>query len=635
MTRKRQMHAQHRREKKLRDLRRRISKADSLGRRVPPTVEAYEQICAKGDKKLGQTLIARHTRRMDCIRLSDEHMRVRILSTLVPITILDMSLLHLGASVRRPPAAYIGGWVDHIAWGVDSAVAVVRMLLCGQIVGAAALARNQLERWTLHRATSTGVRQRPGESTGEYIARVWSAHDEFDVDWFSGDRPPDALQETDGDVGEPEIDHKHIVISDGSEICPAVLYVFLSEIMHGRELLEASAWDSGGLLDQADWPDDLYVATGVITDTITLCLRELRVATTTLAARRGIDRAKEALIGSLDTFSKPDPELDSASNDGHAKSSRPTLPHLTTLIPLLPQEGLHPDVVQGIRQQADVYEAVLHGQRPAGRLFRDDELTTYAFAWHRARSVRTALKALHIEQRMLGDDFDADSLSHRASGWILVSEAMSLLGQWHPRTESAASCKLIGTALRSANWLWLEDDDRAMAVLRCVLEQTSRLRTWRLKPAKAQKLEGKPETTPRDWLEAAGWKRLLALNKALGELAHTKATSRWSGARELLAKFQMDVDDDRAIFTARGSCLTFVQKLAAQELCAEMKTISPTISEALARIFERGGWTMDSQAGSIEAQLDLIWAHRKADLGVSDFVAMPELWPSRNKFRTE
>ncbi|GFJ82646.1 hypothetical protein Phou_068260 [Phytohabitans houttuyneae] len=100
---------------------------DRVGRKVRPTVEAYERVASKNAKKLAQTLIARHTLRIDALQRIEDYLRIPILSALAPITILDLALTHLGASTRRSPAAYIGGWVDHLAWGVDSAITVVRV----------------------------------------------------------------------------------------------------------------------------------------------------------------------------------------------------------------------------------------------------------------------------------------------------------------------------------------------------------------------------------------------------------------------------------------------------------------------------------------------------------------------------
>ncbi|GGK31715.1 hypothetical protein GCM10010124_25610 [Pilimelia terevasa] len=142
-------------------------------------------------------------------------------------------------------------------------------------------------------------------------------------------------------------------------------------------------------------------------------------------------------------------------------------------------------------------------------------------------------------------------------------------------------------------------------------------------------LESRPETTPRDWLEAAGWKRLTALNRALGELAHTKATSRWSGARELLAKFQQDINEEDAIYTARGAALDFVAELLARELAAEVSEISPTISEGLLRLFLEIGLCSEQHSYSLESRFNHIWSHRTTSLGDSDFILLPDLWPQQ------
>ncbi|MGW4497434.1 hypothetical protein ACWENR_02290 [Micromonospora sp. NPDC004336] len=471
------------------------------------------------------------------------------------------------------------------------------------------------------------MQQQPGESTTDYVARVWTAEDTFHPEWFSTTDPPDSLEEPEGTGNEPGIDHKHIIISDGSWICPALLYELLSEVMHGRALPDAVAWDSRGLLESHEWPEDMLMAIHVISDGITLCLRELRAAAAALAERSGKKRGVEVLKRSLDTFSEasqePEPEPDHPGV--RPAAAHVVTPPLLTLIPLLPNEGLSPKVTDFTSRMAAVYSSVMAGQRPAGRLFRDDELTTYAFAWHRARSIRTARAALRREERIKGEQFDLDSLSGRAARWVLLTESVSLLGRWLKIPEASAAATLIGTALRSAYWLWLEDDDRAMSVLRCVLEQAARLRTWRLKPTKAAVLESRAETTPRDWLEAAGWKRLTALNRALGEMAHAKATSRWTGARELLAKFQMDVDDMEAIYTARGASIDFVAQLVAQELCAAMKNISSDIAEGLRQVFLHVDLDPEPTQ-TLEEQLDHIWSHRGASLGDGDFVRLPELW---------
>src|SRR5262249_52397480 len=157
-------------------------------------------------------------------------------------------------------------------------------------------------------------------------------------------------------------------------------------------------------------------------------------------------------------------------------------------------------------------------------------MMSLSFVWHRDAAVQAALRALEVERKELGTKFNLDSLRSRGVWYSLTSEVAGLVGAW---TEGSASnaAGMISTSIRSAYWLWLEDDDRAMGVLRTTLEEAARLRTWRRRPDKARRLEASERTTPRDWLGAAGWRRLDALNRALGELAHARADSRWHGAR--------------------------------------------------------------------------------------------------------
>lgn len=608
---------------------RRALKADRRGQRVGSSLADYERVSGLGSDRLAETLIARHSRRMDGISRLPYPYRDRVMSRLAPVASLDLVLLLHGADRTRPPCAYGGGWIDHLMWGADSAVAASRLLLCGQFVGAAAVARNQLERWTMHRAFNAGVAQSEGESTLDYVARAWSVPDRF---FAVRSHEPTVSESFDADdesvsAEEPVVQHAHVTLSDGWEVCPAVLYGGLSEIMHARELRFATLWDVEGFrVSDQGWPEDVSVALGVITDTISLCLRQLRIAAATVAQERGDLRSVELLRSTLDGFSLPDPAQESAPSlkrrdvQGHRAPfalAPPSSPPLLTLAPLTPEEGLS-SRAQGILEALhETFEKTARGTRPAGRLYKDDEFVTLAFGWHRARSAHTALRGLEEERELLGDEFNIDGIAARSTALILVSEASGLLGLWHPDAHVAAAAACVGSGLRSANWLWLEDDDRAMSVLRCVLEQTARLRVWRCKPTKALLLESRWQTTPRDWMEEAGWRRLTALNRALGEFAHTKPTSRWSGARELLAALQIEVDRDRALLTARGASIEFVTSLSAQETTALVADLSPTVAERMQELFESVGIAMSPD--SVEAKLNHIWKLRSAGLGTPDF----------------
>jgi hypothetical protein len=154
-----------------------------------------------------------------------------------------------------------------------------------------------------------------------------------------------------------------------------------------------------------------------------------------------------------------------------------------------------------------------------------------------------------------------------------------------------------------------------MATLRYTLEQTARLRVWHLKHDKAAQLTARPATMPKDWLDAAAWRRLAALNRALSEYAHAHERSRWGGARRLLAMLQIDGGDD-ALFTARGAALDFTASVAAREV---IRVIGDDHSEALADALKDmvAGWGIDINLDdeTLNPVLDHIWSHRQTTLG--------------------
>lgn len=254
-----------------REARRQAGKADRRGRRVSPTVEAYERIARIDHSRVAEALISRYTGRMEHISRYSDYVRLYMFSCLAPVTGLDLALVRLGASPSRPPMAYSVDWPNHLMWGVDSAIAATRLMLCGQLVGGAAVARNQLERWLIHRARAAGITQAAGESTVEYIARAWSAPDVLTQSAFSVDPAPAGVLPEDetGTTQDPKMDHQHVRLSDGSEICPAVVYGFLSELMHGREITESLLWEADGMLRDEEFPAELGVAIGSTADAIT------------------------------------------------------------------------------------------------------------------------------------------------------------------------------------------------------------------------------------------------------------------------------------------------------------------------------------------------------------------------------
>ncbi|WP_129560175.1 hypothetical protein [Mycobacterium avium] len=170
---------------------------------------------------------------------------------------------------------------------------------------------------------------------------------------------------------------------------------------------------------------------------------------------------------------------------------------------------------------------------------------------------------------------------------ILTAEFAALCALWNQsRPEIAAAATLISSTLLSGYWLWLEDDDRAMAILRCTLHQTARLRAWHTKPDAAQALQSIPQTTPRRWRNVAGWSQHRSLDLALFEFAHANRESRLDAAAILLNDDDHDPQHELSQRLARQTVLDKVTTLAATETIKVVAThqsaaIAKTMREAL------------------------------------------------------
>jgi len=601
----------------------RAAAAESRGRRVGPTVAEYEVAALRGHRRVAEALISRHNVRMKNIPKTYDDVRYSAMSALIPIVQLDIALKALGMDPGRHPSQYVGPVVDRLAWGVDSAVSAVRLLLSGQALGAAAVVRNQLERWMSHRAASLRLVRGKGESMLDFIARVWSRPDELHDQWF--DKHQDLVADLFGDLDESESiaedlsgwshamsegggtapGHLHVFRSDGTDVCPAMVFGYLSEILHLRAFDGVVNWDAELLLSDGRPRQDVALAAMVIGDAVFLVLREIRLLLLAMAKRRHLRSVVELLSSGMDSFSISETQTElpyEAIPFGSGRMRETFIPPIAALAPLVPGQGLSSASDRVLSDLSQDYEAVLRKERPAGRLYQDDELLVRSFAWHRQRNVRAAFKSLRWEQRVLGEEFDEEVLIGRSSGWVLLTEAASVLALWHPTPGVKSASSALASSLRSAYWLWLEDDDRAMAVLRSSLEYVARLRTWRRRPDKAQILDSRPRSTPRDWLTRAGWSRLHVLNRTLGEFSHADRMKNWPTARRTLSELQLNVHPDRALLTARGAAIDFVASLAVREIVQLLTGLSTRIGNAVGEIFQEFGHELDEGAPGVEAQ---------------------------------
>ncbi|MCF6523785.1 hypothetical protein [Streptomyces sp. JJ36] len=540
-----------------------------------------------------------------------------VLEVLASASTMDFALHKLGATRNRFPMHTGERWIDQIAWGIDSAYQIARFIFSGQFVGAAVVLRTQFERWTENAAYNCGVRHRAGESSGSFAARAWShCHSSYPLSPVTlyehvrkyGFELEEAIFPWENESHANEGRGLGVHLGDDKTVYPEQMMGELSEFLHGRgPWLPIVHWEAADLLGSN--PPSFSDASSCLIDVMRLNLRQLRLCLATLAQEEQIPELPSRYLFALpDTLPAGD-----------------TPPPLMLLEPLLPRTGLQSDVLEYYAQIRSAHTEVLHRRRPAGRLYRDDEMAHLAFAERRSRAAHHALKALASEKRELGADFNLDGLEFRATKYVFAAEMAGLLAVWkhgEPQADAAATCSSV---LRTASWLWLEDDDRALAQMRILLEQCARMRVWSLKPEKARRLEDSRQTTPKDWIIAAGWKRLNALNRALGEFAHAHARVRQDGAREILWKIQLD-GAESSIRTARGHTMDALTAVTMLEAARAVKHVSPAIHEAFIALSE----DMEVCDERVNELLDRVMRLRDASLGSYSFVGPAAEWRDQN-----
>ena len=119
----------------------------------PPTwqhTRKYEALACLHEDRTYAALMARHNVRMENIARPPDRLLLEAMGALAPVPVLDAVLRKYVTDRGRLPAAYGGKWIDHLAWGVDSVVAALRLLMSGQFVGAALIAPTS---WSAGRTT--------------------------------------------------------------------------------------------------------------------------------------------------------------------------------------------------------------------------------------------------------------------------------------------------------------------------------------------------------------------------------------------------------------------------------------------------------------------------------------------------
>jgi hypothetical protein len=539
-------------------------RAEQRGRRVPPTAAGFEAaIRDRGYDGVAEALIARHNQRMQRIADVGDLMQRICLPLLTSYLPLSLVSEELGADPERAPSHSGATWPDHLAWGLDSIAATARLILSLQPVGASIIARTQLERWSSNLEFNSEISQEPGEDTVTWLNRLWSAPDV---------RPPDGVATSVGD-----------------------LFADTSELLHARGPLMPLVWLD--IADITDAPSSQHVRLlDIISDALIVSLSQLRTCLATAAEEKGWD----VLAGT-------------ATAVGLVSPARSWLPDLRAFLwPLVPHFFQMPGVEGKLGAVASSHRSVVSALR-AGREpdVPSEAWPVLGFGGHRFRALTVARWAYQRERDILGDQFEEHGIEDLATEAVLAGEMAAMLAVWlrqDPARYSAADAFAVcASGLRSAQWLWLEDDDRAMGCLRCVIEQVARARTWRVKPHRAAKIEESPNATPRDWIEGAGWRRLSLLNRALGEFAHGSAMTNWNQARDALVAIQADAESDQAKYTGRTHALTALIFIVSAECAAWVDSFGSHLGEAYRKVIRVDATQADR---SIEGLMNRAWTRR-------------------------
>ncbi|MFI7529710.1 hypothetical protein [Nocardia salmonicida] len=469
----------------------------------------------------------------------------------------------LGAHPGRFPFHPGSSWPDQLAWGLDSITAAVRLMLSVQPIGASVIARTQIERWSTNIEFNIGTPQQPGEDTVARLNRLWST---------PGIRVPKQARP----VGD--------------------LFADLSELLHARGPLMPLVWLDIADVTSAPASDHAELLT-VISDCLGASLGHVSSGLATAALTRGWARVAEFV--------------------GRVRLVAPTrgwTPDLSVfLFPMGPRQFQNPNFVHelgaaasGFRRAVSMIESGDTSGDPAGLW------PLFSLGHHRFRALVVASHAYEQEKRTLGEQFGRSQMEMLAVKAVLAGEMAAMLAVWlredPTRRQAADAFAVCASGLRSAEWLWLEDDPRAMGCLRCVIEQVARARTWRLKPARAAKIDSNPNSTPRDWMEGAGWRRLNLLSRALGEFVHGSTTVSWELPRRALVALQRDADvDETAQSTGRTNALRASIFIVAAECARWVDGFGGSLGEAYRNVV---GISDEEADRAIEELMRRAWEKR-------------------------
>jgi hypothetical protein len=330
-------------------------------------------------------------------------------------------------------------------------------------------------------------------------------------------------------------------------------------------------------------PTDTHAPAETILDTLTLCMIQMRLATvTTYVFRTDTDTMRGIPLVS------PPPERRPVQHPSEIQLplSKPAATRPPpALVPLVDGEFATFGAVADLWPLYTEYHAALADRFTAQR-WTPLQLAELTFAAHRFSRLLVTADARAQDRKISGQHLEIQQHLSSASPYILTAEFAAVCALWNQsRPQIAAAATQISATLLSGYWLWIEEDDRAMGILRCTLHHAARLRTWHVHPDTAQALQSTSSTTPRRWLSVAGWSKFRSLDRALFEFAHANRESRLDAA-EILDDHLDDPESPVSQRIARQTALDTVTVLAAAETlrvvaAQQSSAIANTMREAL------------------------------------------------------
>lgn len=533
-----------------------------------------DAVARQGSGFLGTALMSRHSQRERAASINPRLLPQDGWTALAMVPLGDAALCRLGCGWPLAPDVWgRTSWTEHLRWGLDGVADTARMLRMGNTFGAAVLVRAQLERWTHNVAHHHRIKEVEGEGTADYFRRVWAVYQPLAEDL---------------DFGRAWIE--------------------LSEVIHGRgpvmRALHAATNCDGTLLDVRPVPEQV-VAHEWLATLFRPIVKQVNGGISVACEEAGLITVASALQGWIQP-------LDEAVDVNPLFALAPLDFGVST------GAGMHRLVKEAVRYRRSVAASMNLKNLTTGS---NRYATNAALIERRARAGERARAAFADEAEALGEQFEPGSLGARLFRYIAISEGASVVAAWD-EGPSRDALVTASHALRAAWVLWLEDTDLSLPCSRTVLEQTCRARAWRTKPARAARVEAVGAVVaPIRWVEAAGWGRLSALSRALGEFSHVNVRARWSGAREVITAVQPQSEQD--IRTARGHVLDSAAYLLADEVLARLDSVAPHLSEAFrdaVTLLSQGEHT-DRTENLLERSLGL----RGTSLGAPDLQPLEEV----------